>query len=166
MRPTLRPLAPLFLLHGVTLLGAWLLLRWLELPAGLDLAVLLLLGLWPWLVLRGARAAAPADTPQEAQAFRSLSQALSKHTVQNALAAACSAFTVARRAARWRPRRGRLAAIALGAAARGSTGRRSAAQARRARGAAEAMRQGSVSGQAEPEQTIARMRRLSAQRQA
>ena len=166
MRPTLRPLAPLFLLHGATLLGAWLILRGLALPAGLDLAALLLLGLWPWLRLRRLRADAPASTQQEAQAFRNLSQELSRHTTQNALAAAQVAFNVEQLAQRLHSQRDALGEIALGAEAMVSTGQQSAAQAQRALEAAEAMRQGSVSGQAELEQTIARMRRLSAQSQA
>jgi methyl-accepting chemotaxis protein len=158
-----RRLALFVVLHAITLLGAVLLARWLELPASAALMAVLVCGLWPWLTLRG-EPANPIAT--DTGSFHELSQRLSQHTSQNALAAARVAFNVEQLAQRLHSQREALEEIAQGAEAMVGTGQQSAEQAQRALEAAEAMRQGSVSGQAELEQTIAHMRQLSAQSQA
>src|SRR5690606_41916507 len=93
--PDALPISLLFILHGVSLLGAGAMLRGLALPGPVELLILLGCGLWPWLAIRGSAAAtAPAEAHQDAQAFRSLSETLSHHTTQNALSAARVAFNV------------------------------------------------------------------------
>src|SRR5690606_13187977 len=158
-----RRLALFVVLHAITLLGAVLLARWLELPASAALMAVLVCGLWPWLTLRG-EPANPIAT--DTGSFHELSQRLSQHTRQKPLAAAQVAFNVEQLARRLHSQREALEEIAEGAQAMVNTGQDSAVQAQQALAAAEAMRQGSVSGQAELEQTIAHMRQLSAQSQA
>src|SRR5690606_1769205 len=150
-------------LHAITWLGAVLLARWLEMPAPAAIMAVLAGGLWPWLIRRGEHAT-PIAT--DIGSFHELSRRLSRHTSQNALAAAQVAFNVEQLAEPLHSQREALEEIAEGAQAMVNTGQDSAVQAQQALAAAEAMRQGSVSGQAELEQTIAHMRQLSAQSQA
>lgn len=163
MSPAFRVHPKVGLLHAVTLLGLVMIHVWLELPLQLLAPLLLLVGLWPWLVPWGVSGGDKPGVAAESQGFAELSKSLSRHTCHNALAAAQVSFSAEQLAVRLHSQLAAISEIANGAEAMTATEQDSAARAQQALEAAERVRSSSDNGRTALQQAIERMQQLSAQ---
>ncbi|MCU1719077.1 methyl-accepting chemotaxis protein [Pseudomonas sp. 5P_3.1_Bac2] len=151
------------LLHTAGLIGLLVLYQQVQVPWYISVSSLLLLGLWPWL--------GPWQRPEHEtvaptaadQSFSQLSQTLSRHTTQNALAAAQVAHAAGQLSGRLHSQLSATEQINQAAEAITHTEQDNAQRATQTLQAAHSVRANSRSGQQQLREAIQAMQQLSAQ---